>query len=565
MARRGRKKKKRLFIPVVFLCGVVIICIFLTGMIVQSMLTGKTSTAKGKNFFLKNVYIIGKNGDRIRVCYEDKLYDFKGNLKEDFQGIGDLEVKDGTITKCVQKPDTVEGVLLSYTSGNMEIGNLGKCERNKELPVYRKDGNIVRGGGLKDLIVGVSRLTYVFEKGKICAVIQNGQQKITSIRVLIKNEDKERYKNLYLSAEDTWTADKEEKAKNQVCSAKDFFKNSQKKSVTVQCDKGLLYVCSRKGKKKGQPFHGSFIIHKVKGGYVLVNELPLEQYVGGVLPSEMPAEYKLEALKAQAVCARTFAYTQMKGDKYAKYGANLDDSTDFQVYNSQNRTKETEQAVAETAQQLLTYKGSPARCYYYSTSPGVTGDLSLWQDQPVDYLKRVNGLKGTDPGALQKEDVFKSYILSTPDSWDSSSPYYRWNAVVDLSKISDPEYGRLKKIEISKRSESGYVTNLSASFEKGKRTLENENRIRALLGGGLGKLTLSDGSTRTLSMLPSACFALIRQENGKCEIRGGGFGHGIGMSQCGAGSLGAAGKTYQEILRFYYPGTEIQTVDVMDK
>ena len=120
------------------------------------------------------------------------------------------------------------------------------------------------------------------------------------------------------------------------------------------------------------------ILRKKGGGIVLINELPVEDYVRYVLPSEMPSSFNREALKAQAVCARTFAYRQMKSDDYAEYGANLDNTTAYQVYHGAEPTKATNQAVRDTQGMVLTSEGELIDCYYYSTSAGYGENLEGW-------------------------------------------------------------------------------------------------------------------------------------------------------------------------------------------
>ena len=103
----------------------------------------------------------------------------------------------------------------------------------------------------------------------------------------------------------------------------------------------------------------------------------------------------------------------------------------------------------------------------------------------------------------------------------------------------DPELGRLKKIKVKERSSSGYVLSLTASFELGDRDYDAENDIRFFLGKYMTKLKLADGTVRTdASSVPSACFEVKSQKNGKIVLSGGGFGHGIGMSQYGANAMG---------------------------
>ena len=122
----------------------------------------------------------------------------------------------------------------------------------------------------------------------------------------------------------------------------------------------------------------------------------------------------------------------------------------------------------------------------------------------------------------------------------------------------DEKYGRLKKIRINDRSESGYVLSLTMIFEEGERTYENEYEMRIALGKYLTQIELADGSTRNdFHALPSACFEIKKQKKGTVVLTGGGFGHGIGMSQYGADGMGREGKDWKEILEYYYKGIEI--------
>ena len=122
----------------------------------------------------------------------------------------------------------------------------------------------------------------------------------------------------------------------------------------------------------------------------------------------------------------------------------------------------------------------------------------------------------------------------------------------------DEKYGKLKSMKVEERSRSGYVLKLKVSFEEGDRIYEKENDIRYALGRYLLSLTLADGSKRTnFHSVPSACFEVASVDDGTIVLKGGGFGHGIGMSQYGADAMGRAGKNWQEILKFYYQGVEI--------
>ena len=140
-------------------------------------------------------------------------------------------------------------------------------------------------------------------------------------------------------------------------------------------------------------YSGALELRAASGGIAVINELPVETYLCGVVPSEMPASYELEALKAQAVCARSYAFRQMTSYGYPEYEAHVNDSTDFQVYNNSERQESSTRAVTETEGQVVRYKGEIATTYYYSTSCGRTTSLEAWGTDPGEgggYLQSVN-------------------------------------------------------------------------------------------------------------------------------------------------------------------------------
>ncbi len=129
----------------------------------------------------------------------------------------------------------------------------------------------------------------------------------------------------------------------------------------------------------------------------MVNELLLEEYLYAVVPSEMPASYPLEALKAQAVCARTYAYARILHAGLPEYGAHVDDSTSYQVYNNILENAQTTKAVRETKGELLYYGEELADTYYYSTSCGYgTGCGRLVRLRPGRFS--LSAGKGGEPG-----------------------------------------------------------------------------------------------------------------------------------------------------------------------
>jgi stage II sporulation protein D len=394
---------------------------------------------------------------------------------------------------------------------------------------------------------------------KSAAAEETTDENDDTIRVLIKNDSEYTYGALYVTGDKKCTVDGKRIKAGKAISAAKYLKNEAEGSeVRVEVnDGGMLYLCSKKGKKLTEGYEGDFILRKYGEGYVLINELPVETYLRYVLPSEMPPGFSYEALKAQAVCARTFAYMQMGSDSFAVYGADLDDSTSSQVYHASETYESTDSAIEDTKGKILTSGGETIECYYYSTSPGYSENLEVWNAKSPSYLVAENHTKEKTVD-LTDSETFHNFISESVDSYDAESPFYRWTATLSSSLGMDEEYGRLKEMYVKSRSSSGYITGLTVVFENGSRTYDREDAIRFALGKYISKLKLSDGSVRTnLTALPSACFEVASQSDGTIILKGGGYGHGIGMSQYGADAMGDEGMSYKEILKYYYNNVEI--------
>lgn len=339
---------------------------------------------------------------------------------------------------------------------------------------------------------------------------------------------------------------------------------------------------------KTNGYEGVLELQPTKSGVAVVNEINMEHYLKRVVPSEMPHTYGKEALKAQAVCARTYAYAHSNSYAYPELKGQMDDTVSFQVYNNGQETQETNQAVAETAGQILMCDKKVLDAMYYSTSCGYTQDGSLFGGSlsnavfPCEYI-------GTD----EKKVEFDTYIRNSDDNaYESNERYFRWKANVKETDITSAitaiqglqkEKGavvcnaktkkiladskkiqkrmtKLCNIEVLERNPGGAVTKIKLDFD-GESILINEQlHIRQVLGSITGSLTLQDGELMTeVSTLPSAAFSVEKQGDGFL-LYGGGFGHGVGMSQNGAKALAGMGYAYGDILNFFYKKTEIVTI-----
>lgn len=315
----------------------------------------------------------------------------------------------------------------------------------------------------------------------------------------------------------------------------------QEGSLVLDGTKTGIQLLSIERQENPPVYSGSLEIRKTGQGLLLVNELPLETYLEGVVPSEMPASYEMEALMAQAVCARTYAVCQIRESKLQKeYGADVDDSVNFQVYENFMPTQKTSQAVKETAGQILVQNGEPVTAYYFSTSAGVTSTDEIWgEKKAAPYLSSVKC-------QFDQDLPWSSWEVELP--WESLEKQLTDNGVK----------GTLKSLQIVKKSSSGAAVLLQVITEEEEYEIEGEYEIRSFLSPKGQKIREKDGTiTEGTGLLPSAYFDLEFQQGKPLKIKGKGYGHGVGMSQNGANEMAKEGYTWQEILEYFFKDIEI--------
>lgn len=323
----------------------------------------------------------------------------------------------------------------------------------------------------------------------------------------------------------------------------------QKGTIRIQAKEGKVTLSSIKRGYGTPSYSGVIELRTTAEGIVIINELPVETYLCGVVPSEMPASYELEALKVQAVCARSYAYRQMADYGYPEYEAHVNDSTDYQVYGNSKEQESTSKAVAETAGQVVRYQGEVVTTYYYSTSCGKTTSMEAWGTAPNDsngYLQSVNVSDG-------KAD------------YEKGLPWYRWEASVPIQTLSDlvglntgTDVGTLSSVEVTKKGPGDVALQIKATGSSGSVTVETENKIRRALGGKGYQITKQDGTVIDSSALLPSAFFTIEKTSDAFVIKGGGYGHGIGMSQNGANEMAKQGKDYKEILTLFFHDVTIE-------
>ncbi len=316
-------------------------------------------------------------------------------------------------------------------------------------------------------------------------------------------------------------------------------------------------------------YPGTIECTNYSGQIGVVNELPLEEYLERVVPAEMPDSYGTEALKAQAVCARSYSCSQMLEGKYTSYGADVDDSTASQVYNNQAWSEKAAEAVTATVGEVLVNEGEIVEAYYYSTSCGYGADVSVWTDSVVCGFVAASSLTvSREVLDLSGEMSFRQFLESSQNSWDSDSPWFRWTADRSVNELTElvntwltgqnrNPVGTVTGMTVEERLESGAVIRLGVSGTEGRTEITGTDNIRNLLGSSSLTVMRQDGSEQAgLSLLPSAFFYVEETEEGWC-LHGGGFGHGVGMSQDGADGMAEQGYMYSSILSFFYRDVEL--------
>jgi len=262
---------------------------------------------------------------------------------------------------------------------------------------------------------------------------------------------------------------------------------------------------------------GKLRILKYNGRNILILILPLEKYLLGVLPSEVYQSWNIEALKAQAVASRTFALYNILKRKKAPY--DVDSGTNFQVfkYTLSNISPKVKVAVTSTSGEILTFNGKPIYAMFHSNSGGATQSFKRILGLDLPYLSHVE-----DP-----------YSLKAPKwvSWHIKLSPVRFN-VFPFHVLSFDFTDRIR----------GRVRFLKLYTEQGT------YKIPFTFTG------------RLLLKIPSDWCYKLGKIGAYSIIAGRGFGHGFGMSQWGAEVMAEEGKTYKEILKFYYRGIEIKKV-----
>ena len=583
------------------------------------LLTVKEKT--GDKFILKNTWILEAEEKKIQFFAEG--YQITGPWEKAMEAlkqstirenVADITFGNGKIQDIITKKERISGKLLRLSDTELEIEGKGTYQIHDSCKVYRLYGEL-QEQQLGTLQLGYDFADYVIEDQKVCGVLILRKENMKSIRVAIRTDD---FASLYHN-EIRMKADCDteiiygpygQRKTELIREGEEIL--FQKDSAYFEGDmvqikpkilSGKIQVSSLKRNQGIPSYRGSMQITKVKEGLVLVNEVLLEEYLYSVVPSEMPASYPKEALKAQAVCARTYAYRYLENPGLGDIGANVDDSVGYQVYNNIAENAASTEAVKETTGKFLFIGNEPVNTYYYSTSCGFGTDAGVWKESNVEdypYLKSTHiGHQRADGEAfeMKQEEKVREYLLSANEQdFESKEAWYRWSYEVkeldtsvlyerlysrywiDNSKILKLTEGEAKMesavyesiepleftevfdAECIERREGGVMDELLLYTDTGIYKVISEYNIRYILNQG-GEVTRQDGSSVSCGqLLPSAYMVLDNYMEKDAlsgyRIIGGGYGHGVGLSQNGAKNMAEQGMSSDEIISFFYPGCE---------
>lgn len=287
------------------------------------------------------------------------------------------------------------------------------------------------------------------------------------------------------------------------------------------------------------------IIDSKQSSMRLINTIDMEEYVAGVVPYEIGLEAPYEALKAQAVAARSQTISKILYNRHNEDGYDLCNNTHCQVYKGLTRQNEnTYRAAIETSNEILTYENKVIDAVFHSCCGGATEDAKDAWGGDLPYLRHVKDYREDQSDASEEKPYCSQggkYI-----GWYDKA--YQWTEIVKKKDIElRLKIGTLQNIEVLKRGKSGRVHKIKFTGSKRSVTLTKELEIRAVFNNA-----------------KSSSFYLTEREN-SYKVSGKGMGHGVGMCQIGAIVQAHIGYSYLDILLFYYQGTQISNHWILEE
>ncbi len=327
---------------------------------------------------------------------------------------------------------------------------------------------------------------------------------------------------------------------------------------------GPIYIYAKEEIKiNGVNFGNNFYLKKDSyGTWTLIQKIEFDDYLAGVLPYEIGPNSPLEALKAQAVIARTWGI--FNSDRFNMDKYHLCITTQCQVYKpSKISNKNLQKAIEATSNLILTYGNQPINAFYHGSNGGVSANAGeSWQIQDYSYFKSIID------GSKSLNKIFKLPITNESDLnnfldfdkeqfYGSNHSLFRWNKKISSLEMKE-KLVQNKLININdyvldlnsiERGPSGRVTKLEIQTDKVNKSI----------------VLVKDDIRRVLNFIPSNLFTINKLSDDLWLLRGGGFGHGVGLSQSGAIEMAKLGFSYEQILNHYYRDAKLKKIEILSQ
>lgn len=362
----------------------------------------------------------------------------------------------------------------------------------------------------------------------------------------------------------------------------------QRDQLVIDAGSDRVEVTFNDGEHGRRTYGGDFKLQpNAYGTYSLVNYVPIETYLRGVVPNEIGDSAPMPAIEAQAVLARTYALRNLRRFAIDNYQMCAD--TQCQVYYGlSGSAPNSDRAITATAGQVLTYQNELVDALYSSTTGGITAPFTnVWNGSDRPYLTAVidsvNEVWDLAAKPLTEEKNFREFIAQkkgfNEETWDK----FRWRENSSLAELSQDlksylgskqnplaNFTQIQNIEVVERSPAGRVQRMAVTTDRGVIQLEKDEILRAFYAPSSTLFYIEpiyDSTIKAPKAVKSASPSPSVQKQQPTPVVkgyafvGGGFGHGVGMSQTGAYNLGKLGWSGSRILSFYYPGTQLQMLN----
>jgi stage II sporulation protein D len=532
-----------------------------------TLLPGHFAAAEGKMEAIDKAFVLGyedKGSEwifHLLVGGEQKTYrTHNKSYRPEVGEIIALKVKGDRIVDVrgqVEVESLQEKIMAKNTAAKrLDLELSGEVELADSYAVYQIENGTVSEKTLQDVYVGAENVSVYFDAaGKVDLVLLHGKTPTDRMRIGLMNSgfasldhdkldvksatgmvllDKKANHRLEIGPDQVATltafsTEQEGKGLRVVVNGSELYATANRLYLQPAAEEGLLTITTFKRAYGNPSYRGVFEITPsvVAGKLNLINELPLEQYLVQVVPSEMPASFGLEALKAQSVAARTYALSDYFSNRYAARGFHVDDSTLSQVYNNSAENALTTQAVMETRGMVMMQGGSLVDARYYSTSGGYgAAKHEVWSDAgsqqfpgtPIPYLQAKSyTYDPANPDELYQIDTQDEAALNafyknlSLQGYDSESYYFRWKVTFSAAELentinknlgaryaADPRFvltldgsgnwvskpipaggaGRIHNLTVTKRGAGGNMMELVVEGSTGTYKIVKEYNIR---------------------------------------------------------------------------------------